>query len=235
MTPRTIRIIVFCVSALVLSAEAQDSSATRAKLRLMAEGIIADAAYQFVDQSGRKFESPEKAPPGSRLRPKSPYTDWRYWNGVLNIAMIRLSEEFKEPGFFRFAQRNIAFSFDHYGYFESTYDGSSKWEYPYAQQFKMEELDDCGAMGASLLEVYKRNAQARYKKYIDQTAEFILEKQHRLNEGTFVRPFPPKWTVWTDDLYMSVSFLSRMGESFDDHRYFDDAIQQVINFHKHLF
>jgi len=99
----------------------------------------------------------------------------------------------------------------------------------------MEELDDCGAMGASLIEVYRNDPQPRYRAYIDSAAKYILTRQYRLEDGTFVRPFPQKWTLWVDDLYMSVSFLARMGELTHEERYFDDAARQVVNFHKYLF
>ena len=56
-----------------------------------------------------------------------------------------------------------------------------------------------------------------------------------MEDATFVRSFPHKWTLWADDLYMSLSFLARMGDLMGDGRYFDNAAQQVINFHKYLF
>jgi rhamnogalacturonyl hydrolase YesR len=99
----------------------------------------------------------------------------------------------------------------------------------------MEELDDCGAMGGSVIEVCRKDPQKRYKTYIDKAAEHMLNKQGRLEDGTLVRSFPHRWTLWTDDLYMGIVFLSRMGEWTGDTRYFDDAAQQVINYHKYLF
>jgi rhamnogalacturonyl hydrolase YesR len=63
----------------------------------------------------------------------------------------------------------------------------------------------------------------------------MSKRQSRMNDGTFVRSFPRKWTPWADDLYMGIPFLARMGEFSKDHRSFDDATKQVINFHKYLF
>jgi rhamnogalacturonyl hydrolase YesR len=157
------------------------------------------------------------------------------WNGVLNIAMMKLGELLHEPAYTDFAGTMIAFSFDNYRYFKKQYNGEGKWNYPFGQFFIMEELDDCGAMGASLIEVYRNNRQERYRNYINQIAEHMLHRQSRLEDSTFVRSFPRKWTLWADDRYMSISFLSRMGELTNDHRYFDDAIRQVIKFHTHLF
>jgi len=62
-----------------------------------------------------------------------------------------------------------------------------------------------------------------------------MKRQSRLEDRTFVRSFPHKWTLWADDLYMSISFLSRMGELTGDGKYLDDAAVQVVNFNKYAF
>jgi unsaturated rhamnogalacturonyl hydrolase len=214
----------------------QGAADAKTMIRAVADGVLKDATFQFVDQkSGKRFTSPEQAPSEAQLRPESAYTDWRYWNGVLNLAMIKLGEVLNEPAYSEFARKNVAFSFDNYRYFENKYKGEGKWNYPFGQRFIMEELDDCGAMGASVIEVYRRDQQERYRTYIEQVAEHILMRQSRLEDGTLVRSFPHQWTLWADDLYMGLSFLARMGELTGDSRYFDDAAKQVINFHKYLF
>ena len=215
---------------------AQDTAATARILRLVAETVVHDGPFGFIDDAnGREYVTPADAPPEAHLRLASPYADWRYWNGVLNIAMIRIAGTLHDSSYANFARRNIAFAFDNVGYFRARYRGDGKWNYPFGQLFMMEELDDCGAMGASLLEVQGRNPEKRYQAYVGQAADHILNKQARLKDGTLVRSFPVKWTLWADDLYMSVVFLARMGEMTADRRFFDDAAQQVINFHHYLF
>jgi unsaturated rhamnogalacturonyl hydrolase len=214
----------------------QDTSESRDKVCSVAKAVLRDATFRFVDrQSGRGFRSTNEAPPNSQLLLESPYNDWRYWNGVLNIAMIRLGEALHDSAYSDFTVRNIAFNFDAYSYFEHKYNNEGKWNYPFGQRFILEELDDCGAMGATVIEVYARDRQARYRSYIDQAAAHILTKQSRLPDRTLVRAFPHRWTLWADDLYMGISFLSRMGELTGDGTYFDDAALQVVNFHKYVF
>jgi unsaturated rhamnogalacturonyl hydrolase len=227
---------LFCLFPYPARLVAQDTTETKKKLRAVADAVLKNATFQFVDQkNGALFKSPNEAPPDAQLRPESPYTDWRYWNGVLNIAMLRAADALHDSAYATFSKRNIAFCFDNYKYFEGRYRNQGKWNYPLGQMFIMEELDDCGAMGASVIEVQRRAPQDRYLKYTHQAAEHILTEQARLDDGTLVRSFPHKWTLWADDLYMSVSFVSRMGELSGDRRYFDDAAMQVINFHKRLF
>jgi unsaturated rhamnogalacturonyl hydrolase len=222
--------------SLTVPCVAQDTSETIKKLRALADGVLKDAAFQFVDSNaGIRYKSTENAPQRVKLSFVSPYNDWRYWNGVLNIAMLKLSDMLNEPAYSGFALKNIAFCFDNYRYFEKKHRGEDKWSYPFGQYFIMNELDDCGAIGASVIEVYRLTKQDRYKIYIDKAAKHVLTGQSRLDDGTLVRSFPQKWTLWADDLYMGLSFLTRMGELTNDKKYFDDAAKQVINFHKYLF
>lgn len=230
------RKMLFASVVLCLLAQAQDSLETKKKIEAIAKGILRDATFHYIDEkTGKRYKSVENIPAKAQLKPESPYNDWRYWNGVLNIAMIRLSEVMNERSYADFASKNVAFGFDSYKYFQSKHNGEDKWNYPFGQFFIMNELDDCGAIGASVIEVYRSDKQERYRKYIDEAANHILNKQARLGDKTLVRSFPHQWTLWADDLYMGLSFLTRMGELTGDKKYFDDAAMQVINFHRYLF
>jgi unsaturated rhamnogalacturonyl hydrolase len=221
---------------LPLESKAQNKPSNKKVLRIIANGILKDATFELIDKkTGEHFKSSEEAPDSSTLQIASRYNDWRYWNGIINIAMLKLSKELNEPSYKEYSLKNIAFVFDNYKYFEKNYNNEGKWNYPFGELFIMEELDDCGAMGASVIEIYKLDLQERYRDYIDKAADHILNKQSRLEDGTLVRSFPHKWTLWADDLYMSISFLSRMGKLTGDEKYFDLAAKQVINFNKYLF
>lgn len=230
--------LVFVFGVLLLSAApgaAQQERDTEAVLRTIAAGVLHDATFQFVDEAGRSYAMPEQAPSPARLRPESVYTDWRYWNGVLNLAMLDLAEVLDEPSYAHFATRNVAFGFASAPYFEERYAGEGKWTYPFAQHLIMEELDDYGAMGASVLEAHLRDPHDAYRAYVERAAEYARTRQGRLDDGTLVRHFPVRWTLWADDLYMSLSLLSRVGAWSGDQRFFDDAAHQVIQYHSYLF
>jgi rhamnogalacturonyl hydrolase YesR len=215
---------------------AQDIALTREKLNAIANGILKDATFQIIDdKSGKIYTTNSKVPSNDVLRLESPYNDWRYWNGVLNIAMLNLTEVLPNPAYKEFVRKNIAFTFDNYILFKDKYRPEEKVNVPFGQFNTLEELDDCGAMGGSTIEVYHFDPQKRYIEYINKAADHILHKQVRLKDGTLVRKFPHKFTLWADDLYMGISFLARMGELTHDKKYFDDAAKQVINFHKYLF
>jgi unsaturated rhamnogalacturonyl hydrolase len=204
----------------------------------IADSIVANVTFQLIDkESGKIYDSPVDADTKAKLSLTSPYNDWRYWNGILNIAMLRLATATDNPVYKAFAKKNVAFGFDNVAYFKNQHTNENKWSFPLGQHFIIEELDDCGSMGASVIEVYPLNQKKKYLKYINASADHILNKQTRLDDGTFVRSFPYKWTLWADDLYMGLTFLNRMGKLSGENgkKYFDDAAGQVINFHKYLF
>lgn len=212
------------------------SKSAEIKLRAVAEGVLKETSFSFKDKySGSHINLTADAPAEAELQIESRYNDWRYWNGLINIAMIKLGKVLNDSVYTNYALKNIAFDFDNYKFFQKRYKGEDKWSYPYGQLFTMEDLDDFGAMGASVIEVYNLDKKDVYKKYIDKAADHILNIQHRFSDGSFIRSFPRLWTLWADDLYMSISILSRMGKLSGDTLYFDLASTQVINYNKHLF
>ena len=141
---------------------AQDLNSTKKVLRLIADDIIKSTKFEFIEEkTDQTYKTTESIPSNAVLKFQSPYNDWRYWNGVLNIALLKLGAEFNESSYTHFVKSNVAFAFENYKYFQAMYNDEGKWVYPFGQLFIIEELDDCGAMGASLKEIYKTDQQKR--------------------------------------------------------------------------
>ena len=215
---------------------AQDTIRTRGILRTVAAHVLHEATFLFVDgKTGESHGSPAGFPPDARVTLGSGYNDWRYWNGVLLLAMMRMGDVLDDSAYTLFSRRDIDFCFDNGRWFEDRYRGEPKYEYPFAAWFTMEELDDCGAMGSCVIEVSRRDPRPAYLAYVERASAFVRSKQARLDDRTLVRPHPQRWTLWADDLYMSVSFLSRLGELPGNDAALDDAALQVTKFHHYLF
>jgi rhamnogalacturonyl hydrolase YesR len=98
-------------------------------------------------------------------------------------------------------------------------------------------LDNCGAMGTQLLEGFLSHGEqpTPEQKVIGETiADYIVNKQARLPDGTLWRPGELGGTVWIDDLYMSCPFLVRWYKYSGDHKYLDDAARQIVNMAQRL-
>jgi unsaturated rhamnogalacturonyl hydrolase len=223
--------------AVMAGARGQSDISDEAIVRSIADRILDETQYGFTTRSGAlTFNTAGDVPEDTLVEFKSDFLSWHYANGVLNMAMADLGSFLKDDRYTQHCVNQIYFGFENYRVFEARYKpGMPRWGYPYRELFSIMELDDCGAMGASAIEAYNRKPSPELRDYFDRIADHILNKQDRLADKTLVRKFPHEMTLWADDLYMSVPFLSRMGKLTGDPKYFDDAVTQVLNFNKYLW
>ncbi len=204
-------------------------------VRKVADNVLKNDAFQFEGVYNKQiYNSAKDFPDTLTVRLKSNYAGWFYVNGVLNMAMIDLGDFLKDEKYTNHAIQHVTFSLENYKYFENRKSTNDR-RLPFRPIITIRELDDCGAMGASVIEVYKRVNNPQFRNYIDRTANHISNVQERLEDGTLVRKAPNPMTIWADDEYMSVPFLARMGKLTGDIKYYEDAINQVLNFSKYLW
>ena len=225
------------LSFLAFTAYPQSTDNDEVIVRKVADYILEHAEFSFIGaENGQTYNSTSEIPENVEVKIKSPFGEWHYTSGVLNMAMVNLSELLGDKKYFEFVVKQIDFGMDNYKFFQKRFkDDQPYYYYPFGQLWAMKELDDCGAMGASIIDAYDKIKKNSYKEYIENTATHISSVQERLDDGTLVRAFPHAMTLWGDDLYMSVPFLSRMGEFSGDNKYYDDAINQVYNFNRYLW
>jgi len=219
-----------CFAFMALSAQN-----TEEIIKSVADNIIRNTSFKFINKNtGEKYISAKEISSTHLVSVESPENEWYYMNGVINIGMMQLAELSKESKYSDYSLRNFDFIFSNLEYFKKQSDKKID-NSPFLQHFRLAKLDDCGAMSAALAEVNKIARKKEYQDYLEKAANYITTKQERLADGTFIRPEPRKMTLWADDLYMSVPFLSRMGKLTGEAKYFDDAIRQVKNFTKYLY
>lgn len=206
-------------------------------IRAVADNILKQPVTQFIGvKTGKTYNSTQEIPTGEDVKFKSPLSEWHYSNGVLDMSLINLGQYLNEARYLDYAKNHVAFGFSNYQYFKNTFRNDCKhWNWPFGQLWNTKELDDCGAMGAAVIGVYGLDNKAAYKEYIETAAKHILEGQDRLADGTLCRNFPREMTVWADDVYMSVSFLSQMGKLSGETKYYDDAARQILNIAAYLW
>ncbi|HOT15840.1 MAG TPA: glycoside hydrolase family 88 protein [Bacteroidales bacterium] len=199
-----------------------------------ADYIISHTAYTVSDKEGKAYTTTQGLVPDKQYNITSPYLEWKYWNGVLNLAMFELSSVTGDEKYKQQALKNYRFIFDNISFFEKLYTSGIQ-NTGMDQYYRMEMLDDCGAMAAGLCEAYALDKNERYLDYLHKTAEYMLHKEYRLKDGTLARTGPYDKTVWLDDLYMSVPFLARYGKLNNDTSFFSFAAKQIALFTHYLY
>ncbi len=224
--------ILFAITQLNLQGQSYPSDIDI--VRMIADNIIEHTSYTINDENGNIFTSTNNIIPNKIYHITSPYVEWKYWNGVLNIAMLELANVSNDEKYKNQTLNNYSFVFSNLDFFEAL-NKKGIYNTGLEQFFRMQMLDDCGAMAAGLVDVYHLDSDKRYITYIHKTANFILNKENRLMDGTLARNGPYNKTLWLDDLYMSVPFLARYGQLTGDTVYFNFAAKQIIQFTKYLY
>ena len=93
-------------------------------------------------------------------------------------------------------------------------------------------LDDAGAVGCSMIkaELAGTSPKGLLRPLIDNYAQYVMNKEYRLSDGTFARLRPHKNTVWLDDMFMGIPLVAYMGRLTGEQRYYDEAARQVERF-----
>jgi len=213
-------------------------------LTKIADRILSETTYKFIDEeTGKTYESTKGLTPKLSIKVESKYNKWHYTNGVLNIAMNELGDLFGNQKYNSFVDKNFEFVFSdgNLDFFNVLYDEQKKKDWYSVRQvnwhmyYRMVRLDDCGVIGASLIETFQKDPIDEYKNYINLVAKHILKTEPRLEDGTISRYWPHENTIWADDLFMSVAFLARMGKLTGENKYFDDAIHQTKKYFDYLW
>ena len=211
----------------------------------IADRILSSTKYEFKNKkTGEIYKSLKNVPLTTDVKVESKYNDWHYTNGVTNIALLELADKIGDKKYDEYVLKNMNFVFNegNLDYFRKLYDKTLKeggWkavrEVNWHMIFRGKRLDDNGPMGASLIELQKCHPNKSFLSYINQTADHLNYAEPRLADGTIARLWPHVNTIWADDAFMAISFLSRMGTMTGDEKYFTDAANQILNYTKYLW
>jgi unsaturated rhamnogalacturonyl hydrolase len=94
------------------------------------------------------------------------------------------------------------------------------------------KLDNCGAMGNAIMESMLRHSgrvTVEERVVVARAADWVVNRQDRLPDGTLWRSKVQGGTVWPDDLYMGGVFLVRYGIYTGNQEFVDDAADQILH------
>ena len=163
-------------------------------------------------------------------------SEWSYTHGVVLSAFDYVSHITGDETFFNHNIEFYDFVTDNLPYFEQHKALIQRKKIgAWGRILEFEALDDCGSIGAAMIKTYLKTKNKAYLDLIYRVDEHVSSNQFRLKDGTLARNRPQYQSVWADDMYMSVPFLTNMGALTNDTSYFNDAIKQVLQMAKRLY
>lgn len=163
-------------------------------------------------------------------------SEWSYTHGVVLSAFEYIDDVLDDDAFFSNNVKFYDYVVKNLSYFQNNKDKIHKEKIGgWGRILNFHALDDCGSISAAMIKTYLKNKNAGYLPLINQADTHISKNQYRLDDGTLARNRPQYQSVWADDMYMSVPFLVNMGKLTREHKYFDDAIKQVLQMASYLY
>lgn len=155
--------------------------------------------------------------------------------GVTYAGMLRAAEATGDGRYSDYTKTRLLFLAHAAPAFKQLYTQYPKPNNPLRQVIDPHALDDAGAVCAAMIKALRSGGADDLRPQIDFYINYIATKEFRLPDGTLARNRPQKNTLWLDDLFMSVPALAQMGKLTGDHKYYDDAIKQILQFSQRMF
>jgi rhamnogalacturonyl hydrolase YesR len=159
------------------------------------------------------------------------FGQWNYPVGVTLYGLMHAAKMMGRHDVLNYVNRHIRLCTDYYDYalWDQENFGAASLNFQIAS---IESLDDCGSFSSTMLEQTLQDELPGSRKIADLVVDFIENHQDRLPNGALYRFHSSlvemKNTVWLDDLYMSVPFLTRYYRLTGEHKYLDDAAKQFL-------
>lgn len=192
---------------------------------------------QYIDaKTGQTLTDFSKIDTNTALK-KGDFRIVSYEWGVTYGAMYLATEATGDARFKEYADKRLQFLAESAPYFRKFSAEHEDWgsKTPLRNLLIPRALDDCGAMCAAMIKAKRAGNKADLRPLIDVHINYILNKEHRLADGTLARMRPQPNTMWLDDLFMAIPALAQMGKLTGEVRYFDEATKQVLAYSKRMF
>jgi len=166
---------------------------------------------------------------------KEAYSEWTYANGAMFFTILEFAKKISNQKYADFAKRFCNFTVTTMPLFKKQYYSDHAFRGFNHRIFRKQMLDDAGAPVLPFMQLLLDGRGSEYKNIVDEMLGYIINEQTKLDDGTLCRIEPEAYTIWADDLFMSVPLLLRYAEFTKEKKYYDFAANQVLNFNKYLF
>jgi rhamnogalacturonyl hydrolase YesR len=190
---------------------------------------------EVVDsKTGGGITNFKKIDENSQLKPGTFRLTSYEW-GVTYSACLAAANATGDDAYRKYAVDRFRLLADVAPYFKKVYEKTGKADPMMRKVIDPQALDDAGAICSAMIKASIADKSLNLKPLIDNYSNYILNKEYRLDDGTFARKRPQKNTVWLDDMFMGIPTVAYMGAYTGDAKYYDQAASMVMNFAKRMW
>ena len=155
--------------------------------------------------------------------------------GVTYSAVLAAYQQTGDEAYKNYLYERLQFLADIAPYYKKIYENKGKIDDLIRKVIDPHALDDAGAICEAMIKASMNDESLKLNDLIDNYSSYILNKEYRLEDGTFARLRPHKNTVWLDDMFMGIPTIAYMGKYTGKFSYYDEAIKQVMQFAQRMF
>lgn len=156
--------------------------------------------------------------------------------GVTYAAMVRAAETTGDSTYLNYAVDRMNFLAKVAPAFKKVLNEGKKIDPQMRQILAPHALDDAGAVCAAMVKVALiKNDKKTCESLILNYMNYVLNKEKRLEDGTFARNRPFPNTVWLDDMYMSLPAIAQYSKYTGMDEYSQQAAQLILKFASRMF
>ena len=260
MKQRTILSIIICWSTCLTPAHAQQVNDNNTPLHLMkpvyhtgygiptAECVkqTIDRVLRYIDtetpallvdqKTGQEITQFKDITANTQLK-QGGFRLTSYEWGVTYSAVLAAYATTSDPAYCNYVTKRHQLLAEITPYFQKIYAANKQIDGNVRRVIDPHALDDAGAVCCSMIksELMGLSKKKSLRPLINNYADYILNKEYRLVDGTFARLRPQKNTVWLDDMFMAIPTVAYMGKLTGEQHYYDEAARQVLQFAKRMW
>lgn len=171
------------------------------------------------------------------------YYSFNYHAAGVAWAMAHLGRMCEEPNYIEFSHNYTDFILEKRPYLKFQVEELKGYRGIYHNLFDTPLLDFTTAPALPFTDrvIHDKDypTQKETQQYVDRIIDYALHEQVRLEDGTFTRETPKKYTTWVDDMFMGIPFLVHASRAASKpatkKALVDEAYQQVIGFHEQVW
>lgn len=214
-----------------------DADSVRSKMDAVLHYLQGCTPMQVVDRNTGEAVTDYAALDTASQLQRGTFRLTSYEWGVIYSAMLAAGRVTGDTAYTRYATDRMRFLSDLYPAAKKLGEEGKCTDRLITQFTAPAALDDAGAICAAMIKAQAADSTLHFSAMIDNYSDFILNKEHRLADGTFARLRPHTNTVWLDDMFMGVPTVVYMAKYKPDEAaaFQNDAVEQIRGFHKRMW